>query len=291
MLIATLAAAHNRRAKTLRALSSLHAQSWPSDAEVLHVLVDDGSTDGTTEAVRHAFPDVQIVRGDGTLYWSAGMRFGWERLLQEKDIDALIVYNDDVELHKDAVQRLLQASVDLHGSGQAKHVVAAPLTDRLECRTTYGGMVRSISWLPMVFRLAEPSGSLQRIDTVNMNLALISKEALQAVGFFSPAYRHNGADFDYGLRLNKAGGSCWLLDSSAGWCDANPDEGTSREPGISLLERFRRATSVREQPVRQRIHFFRANGGILGLLVVPAYYVKLVMLHLRMAWISQFDNS
>ncbi len=46
-------------------------------------LVDDGSSDGTGDAVRQAYPSVSVIRGDGTLFWNRGMRKAWEDALKK----------------------------------------------------------------------------------------------------------------------------------------------------------------------------------------------------------------
>ncbi len=63
--IAVLLTCHNRRAETLRCLEALLAQDAGASLRVF--LVDDGSTDGTGEAVRVSFPQVNVVQGDGSL--------------------------------------------------------------------------------------------------------------------------------------------------------------------------------------------------------------------------------
>jgi GT2 family glycosyltransferase len=66
--VAVLIASRNRRAQTLASLASLKMQSkW----SICHVYrVDNGSTDGTAEAVLgEPGPRVNVVRGNGKHYW------------------------------------------------------------------------------------------------------------------------------------------------------------------------------------------------------------------------------
>ncbi len=58
------------------------------------LLVNDGSTDGTEAACTESFPEVEIVNGDGNLWWSGGINLGLNLAL-EKNADCIIWINDD----------------------------------------------------------------------------------------------------------------------------------------------------------------------------------------------------
>ena len=56
--------------------------------------MDDGSEDGTSEAVSAEFPEVQILRGDGTLWWTGAIALGMQRA-SAAGTDAICWLNDD----------------------------------------------------------------------------------------------------------------------------------------------------------------------------------------------------
>lgn len=58
--ISVIVVTYNDREKLLRCLASLEAQHWPRDRLQL-IVVDDGSTDGTADAVRRDHPGVELV--------------------------------------------------------------------------------------------------------------------------------------------------------------------------------------------------------------------------------------
>lgn len=96
-LLVALLACHNRRALTLECLDGYFAQNV-GDVQLACVVCDDGSTDGTAEAIAAAYPDrVDIVPGDGDLYWAAAMALA-ERRAMRRSPDYLLWLNDDTTL-------------------------------------------------------------------------------------------------------------------------------------------------------------------------------------------------
>jgi GT2 family glycosyltransferase len=72
--IVALLTCFNRRALTLACIDALTRQRLPQGWELGIIVVDDGSKDGTAQAVAERFPQVRLIHGDGHLYWNGGMR-------------------------------------------------------------------------------------------------------------------------------------------------------------------------------------------------------------------------
>jgi len=276
--IVSLTTCHNRREHTLAALSDLHEQILPADVSMTHVIVDDGSTDGTAAAVRTHFPDVEIVQGSGDLFWAGGMRHGWEQAVSNKVFDYLFVYNDDVRLEQSAISCLLDAGATL---AEHRIVVGSFLSEDGRV-TTYGGRRRSSRWHPLKFaEIVEPDGTLQEADTLNMNGALISNSALSRVGFLSDYFVHSGADFEYGLKLRKAGGSVVVAGRHIGRCDLNPASTILPEHSERLGDSLQQLFNQKREPFRQRLNYYRRHGGWLWPALWVSPYVTIWFRHLQ----------
>ncbi len=88
-----IAPVHNRRDITLQCLRSL-SRINKENLEVHIIIVDDGSTDGTEESINREFPEVEVIRGDGNLWFTGGTNLGIETALKYNP-DYILTINDD----------------------------------------------------------------------------------------------------------------------------------------------------------------------------------------------------
>lgn len=239
------------------------------------VLVDDDSSDGTARSVSERFPVVTIIRGSGSLYWAGGMRYGWEQQLSQQPFDYLFVYNDDTRLKPDALRQLIEVAQGWGGHTKPLAVVGT-VVDPHTGKPTYGGRRRSSHWHPLKFaHLIEPSGEVQQADVFNMNAALLSRGALDRIGFLAPYFVHSGADFEFGLRLRQAGGVILVAPGVVGSCSPNPISDPHQPLPRSIRGRLRYLLDPKREPPRQRWGMYRRHGGPFWLLLFLILYITI----------------
>jgi GT2 family glycosyltransferase len=98
----------NAREATMQCLESLRG--------VRVVCVDNGSSDGTYEAVESGFRDVELIRNDRNLGYTGGTNVGIRRAL-ERRADWVLLLNNDAVADAGLVGALRRASVERPDAG------------------------------------------------------------------------------------------------------------------------------------------------------------------------------
>ena len=274
--ICVLLTCFNRKEKTLACFRALAACTLPQGIELFAVLVDDGSTDGTPEAMRAEFPWVQIVHGSGNLYWCRGMHQAFEAALQA-DYDYYFWLNDDTMLQHDAIERLLAAEQQLCNRDSAPVVVVGSTVDEHTGLLTYGGEVRASAIKRTRFVRLQPANVAQRCDSMNGNIVLLSKQAVQVVGNLDPAFEHAMGDTDYALRAVKLGVQVWTAPGVHGTCSGNPRTGTYMDTNLSLRQRWKLMMGRKGLPWRSWLVLTRRHAGFMWPVYFGWPYVSLLV--------------
>ncbi|MBD1908906.1 glycosyltransferase family 2 protein [Funiculus sociatus GB2-A5] len=260
--IAILITCYNRKPKTLASLEALFNQVLPADFELCVYLVDDGSTDGTTEAVSHTYPQVKIIEGNGNLFWNGGMRMAFSEAIKHNHNYHLWL-NDDTLIYPDALSKMLATSQRLAEQGYAPVIVTGATRDPETNTVSYGGVERNTWWHPFKFRWLEPGEEPTRCDTMHGNCVLIPREIYQTIGNLDPDFRHYAGDFDYGLRAKQKGYTVWLAPGYIGTCSGNPLYANWMDSNLPIRERWQKAEQPKNFTFKERQLFAQRHAGIL----------------------------
>lgn len=224
MEIAVLLATFNRKHKTLSCLKSLFDQKMDSDIHLQVFLTDDNSSDGTPDEVKKSYPEVNVLNGNGNLFWAGGMRNSWSKALQTKP-DYYLLLNDDTLLKENCISTLLAYYI-IEGSKENAIVVGATL-DEENNEISYGGH-RLFNQKKVPYYNVFSNTEYLECDMANANIMLVPKLITDEIGILSTSFTHSIADFDYTLRAKKAGFKVLVAPGALGTCtDDNLNDKTA----------------------------------------------------------------
>lgn len=260
--IAAVLTCFNRKEKTEACLDALFgAAKRLADRFRLHVIVtDDGSSDGTGEMLRSRFPQVEVLQGDGGLFWNGGMRMAFGRALEQSH-DFYLWVNDDTTLFPDCLEQLLATHDALLASAGRGGLVAGS-TCNDQGRVSYGGLRRKAGGKALQFCMVKPSAQPQSCESANGNCLLVSAEAARQLGNLEEAYVHCMGDMDYGLRATKLGIPIWVMSGFAGKCGNDHSLGGSYlDQSLPFAVRWKKVLSPKELSPRAWGVFCRRHAG------------------------------
>lgn len=250
----------------MAALRAFFAQE--GDFVLSAVLMDDGSADQTSEAVRNEFDAVEVLRGDGTLFWNRGMAAAYEAARAANVADHYLWLNDDTLIYANTLNRLVEDSKLVANGGRAI-IVGSTLDPEEKCHT-YGGLITDSYWHPGKFRRLEPlQERMLPCATMNGNIVLISRQAADSVGGIDLRFSHSMGDFDYGLRASRLGIPVWIGSGYHGECPRNP-YGSSWVERATIRERYKVVNTPKGLPMREWAYFLRKHGNAMW----PLYWLS-----------------
>lgn len=215
--VAVLVTCYNRREKTKSCLERVFVQQLDSDVEMSVILVDDGSTDGTSEMVASNYPQVKLIQSEGNLFWAGGMRLAWSRALLEDDFGFFWLINDDTDLFPTALNDLLQADAYAIKTFGKSGIYTGSTKDPNTGLRSYGGEQllnpKKYASCPVV-----PNGTYQTCEFTNANCLLVPKPVMDQIGMFSTNYTHSIADFDYSMKAVRSHLPVLVLPDYVGYC-------------------------------------------------------------------------
>ena len=206
----------NGREDTVSCLEALAKVTGPT---VRVVCVDNGSTDGSVEAVRERHPAVHLIENGRNLGFAGGCNIGIRWALAQ-GAEWVMLVNNDAMVAPDTVAGFA-AAAEQHGDAG---VLAGKLyrSDRPD-RIWYAGQ-RFLAWLGYSGRHrgeGRRNGPryerLSPTDRANGALMAISRAAIERVGMLDEELFAYVEDVDYSLRARAAGFEVLFVPAARAW--------------------------------------------------------------------------
>ena len=257
--IAVLLTVFNRKQQTLACLDRLFKQEMPMGYALNVYLVDDGCTDGTAQAVLEQFRGkVNVIQGDGTLFWNRGMWTAWNTAAKEFDYDFYLWLNDDTDLREGALSRLLKSS---EANGNQAIIVGSTVETKTRRIQTYGGRLADGS-IPVC------AGKDVEVSHFNGNIVLIPRSVYHSLGNLDYYFTHSKGDFDYGMRAKEAGIRMFQCGDILGECDSHPVTDKWCDPRLPLSTRWKCLKRPNGMPPDESFHLNLKHNGLMSAIKV-----------------------
>jgi GT2 family glycosyltransferase len=236
----------NGREDTLRCLQSL--------LEVEHdglrvVCVDNGSRDGSPEAVSERFPDVELIDAGANLGYAGGNNLGIRRAL-EHGASWVVLVNNDATVAADVIEGFEVAARERPRAG----ILAGKVyfADRPETIWFAGQRVRTLlgySGRPRGYGHDDGPRYERVVATGRAVGALmaISREAIDAVGLLDEGLFAYVEDVDLALRARDAGFEVVFAPGARAWHGVSASTGGERASTHTLYYGVRNTVVVLEQ--------------------------------------------
>ena len=259
--IAILLTCHNRKEKTISCLRSFYKALEFSNFQIEFdiFLVDDGSTDGTSDEILKNFPEINIISGSGDLFWSGGMRLAWKTaLMQNRDYDSFILLNDDVILTDDFLSSLIFTHEFCLKQYNKSGIYVCSTRDNVDSKISYGGTCITHRGIKIKSSLVEPSDIPVLCTMANANILMVTKSVVDAIGILDDRYIHQFGDYDYTLVASRNGIPVLVCPGFGGYC--SDDHGNSwLQSDSSLKKRINFLYSPLGLSYKEQTYYLKKN--------------------------------
>ena len=209
----------NGRDLTLRCLEDLRKSDYP---EVTCLIVDNGSTDGSTEAIIKAFPEVGVIRNTVNLGWAGGSNQGIAWGLAH-GADYLLMLNNDAWADPAMISTLVAAATKLQDQ-----VVTIPKIYLGSDPTRFwfaGGRVNFWTGLfsNPAYNLVDDGrfDSSPDVEYASGCCVLMPKGIAEHVGGFDHSFFSYVEDVEWSIRCRSAGFRIVLCPAAKLWHDVS----------------------------------------------------------------------
>ncbi|WP_296623716.1 glycosyltransferase family 2 protein [Marivirga sp.] len=196
------------------------------------IVIDNGSTDGTQEAIKTKFPEVDLIQSENNLGFGKANNVGIKKAY-EKNADYIFLLNQDAWVDLHTLSRLIEVAesnpsfgilspMHLNGRGGALDFKFANYIDPQKCP----GFISDL-YLQKV-------KSLYEVRFINAAAWLLRRETIKKVGLFDELFFLYGEDTNYISRLRFHQFKLGIVSNAVIYHDREIRKGSKNPTGLAL---------------------------------------------------------
>lgn len=188
-------AVHNRCSITQEFIKNIKEQSY---LDWTLLIVDDGSTDGTSEMIHLESPNAIVIHGNGNLWWGGSLNKAYKWLLSNASLnDYVYICNDDIRIPNDYIEKgiaiLERETNDILIAGTGFDSNTGELSDGATLYNVLTGEEKILN--------VDSEGNCGSTHSLFLRLSTFKR-----IGGFHPILLpHYGSDPEFILRANRKG--------------------------------------------------------------------------------------
>jgi hypothetical protein len=171
------------------------------------VVVDNASTDGSSEAIRYQFPNIHTIVNPQNIGGTGGFNTGMRHALQKGVYEYIWLLDNDVQVENNTLSELITAM----GNDQTIGIAGSRIvdTERRDITVEAGAFIRwdtiDVSPLFRNKKSLDVENQIEDVDYVAACSALIKVSALDNVGLMDERFFFFWDDMDWGLQFKENG--------------------------------------------------------------------------------------
>jgi GT2 family glycosyltransferase len=236
----------NGREDTLRCLQSLRGVEHPN---LRVVCVDNGSVDGSQDAIRQQFPDVLLIEAGANLGYSGGNNLGIRAAIDD-DADWVMLVNNDATVAPDVIDGFARAAeCDPRAGILAGKVFFADRPSTIWFAGQRVSELLGYSGRPRGYGQPD-SADYERIAPTGRAvgaLMAVSRAVIDAVGMLDDDLFAYVEDVDWALRVRAAGMHVLFAPGARAWHRVSASSGGEASSTLTLYYGVRNTVTVLER--------------------------------------------
>ncbi len=192
---------YNRKEFTKNYLEALKNQT---NKNFKTIIIDDGSTDGTSEMIEQEFPEVILLKEEGDLWWAEATNIGVRYALNH-GTDYIMTLNDDTIPEKDYMEKMIYWSTQEPNALLGALAIDIDSEKTIACGWLHSWKTTKLTSLVDILKPNEFNG-LHKVNVFPGRGLLIPAKVFEKIGFYdSKNFPQTVADNDFVYRAESAG--------------------------------------------------------------------------------------